>query len=76
MRAEAEGGPCGFVRDARCVMTRERTGGSDACDAGSLVCCHERRRREMLGDKLFRPGDALCCCFFIREFERLPVSCE
>ena len=26
MRAEAEGGPCVFVGDARCVMMRERAG--------------------------------------------------
>ncbi len=49
MRAEAEGGPCVFVGDACCVMMKERTGGSDACDAVSLVCCPERREREMLG---------------------------
>ena len=49
MRAEAEGGPCVFVGDACCVMTREQTRGSDACDAVSFVCCHERREREMLG---------------------------
>jgi hypothetical protein len=49
MRAEAEGGPCVFVGDAHCVTMREWGGGSDACDAESLVCCHERRGREMLG---------------------------
>jgi hypothetical protein len=48
-RAEDEGGPCVFVGDARCVMMREWGGGSDACDAALLVCCHERRGREMLG---------------------------
>jgi hypothetical protein len=57
MRAEDEGGPCVFVGDARCVMMREWGGGSDACDAGSLVCCHERRGREMLGLQWLRPGD-------------------
>ena len=51
MRAEAEGGPCVLVGDARCVMTREQTEGSDACDAVSLVCCHERREPEMLGEQ-------------------------
>ncbi len=49
MRAEAEGGPCVFVGDARRVMMRGRAGVSDACDAESLVCCHERRGREVLG---------------------------
>ena len=49
MKAEAEGGPCVFVGDALCVMMRGRAGVSDACDAASLVCCHARRGREMLG---------------------------
>jgi hypothetical protein len=49
MRAEDEGVQRVFVGDARCVMMRKRGGRSDACDAASLVCCHERRGREMLG---------------------------
>ena len=52
MRAEVEKDEqCVFVEDARCVMMRKQVGGSDACDADALVCCHERRGREMLGTK-------------------------
>ncbi len=63
MRAKAKAGPCVFVGDARCVILRERTGVSDACDAESLVCSHERRGREMLGFQFGWPGDGLC--FFV-----------
>ena len=77
MRAEAEGGPCVFVGDACCVMTREQTRGSDACDAEALVCCHERREREMLGQQyVLLPGDALCCFVFFFGFERILILGE
>jgi hypothetical protein len=35
-------------------------GGSDACDAESLVRCFKRGGREMLGLQSIWPGDALC----------------
>ena len=43
------------------------------------MCCHERREREMLGQQyeyVLWPGDALWCCFFIREFERILILGE
>ncbi len=62
-----------FVGDARCVMMRERAGVSDTCDAVSLVCCCERRGREMLGEQFSDTGHVLFCFVFLCIFERSPV---
>ncbi len=35
------------------------SGGSDASDAEPLVCCHDGRRRELLGKQSW-PGDVFC----------------
>ncbi len=62
----------------RCELCDDRGAGweSDACDAGSLVCCHERRGREMLGLQWIWPGDGPCCFVFTFRFERLLVLGE
>ena len=53
---------CDAVRETRVSCCAEGSGGeSDACDAGSLMCCHERRRREMLGLQSIWSGDGSCC---------------
>jgi hypothetical protein len=57
-------------------VLREWGGRSDACDAESLVCYHERRGREMLGLQSLWPGDGSFWFVFTCRFERLPVLGE
>ena len=44
----------------------ESGGGSDSCDAGSFMCCHERRELEVLGKQLQWPGIICCNVVFLR----------
>jgi hypothetical protein len=73
MRAEAEGGAVCFCW--RCALCDDEgvDGGSDMCDAESLVCSHERGRREMLGKQFSWPGDGSFCFVLICGFERLLI---